>query len=138
MKTINNCRVCREKKLDFALKIEGVSFVFCKNCTALQRGENIPYEIDFNFSGGVLELDYFPIDLSCIKKESVILWNLKSFSHLLKMAGYRVTQASVVEKKLVVTFDKLSPLERIEFFEEIKRFDNKFTYFLIAIRLKKE
>ena len=59
-KYIKICRVCRSPKLGEAFGIDGTYFVFCKNCTTLQRKDDIPYEINFNFEGRKLEVPYYP------------------------------------------------------------------------------
>ena len=116
--------------------------MFCERCTLLQRQEDIPYQIDFNFEGRYFELPYFPVflpnkNLDHVTANTCLFFSLQAINYLLKVSGYAITQAFVRGEILVVAFDKATPLQKLETFEELKRLDNKFTYFLYAIKQDK-
>lgn len=144
-KTIIACRVCRKKDLDYALKIKGWTFVFCKFCTALQRADDIPYEIVINFEQPekVLEIDYYPIFLDrgeddCVQESTVILFSLKSFEWLLGVSGYRIIGTQVNGNKLWVAYEKMPSVDKLRIYEQLKMLGNKFTYMLYAMKQKKD
>lgn len=119
-----------------------MAFIICRNCTLLQRQEDIPYEINFNFEGRQFELDYYPVFLAqknydCVNENSCIFFSLKSLTYLVQSCGYKVTDAVVSGDKLVVGFDILNRLERIQVNEQKMRLDNQFTYFLASCRMKR-
>lgn len=116
-------------------------FLICRSCTLLQRQEDIPYQIDFNFEGRQFELPYYPYFL--IKKEfdfvngdSCVFFSMRAIEYLLQSSGYKVIDAKIVDNKLYVAFDKLNNLEKIQSFEKRKRLDNQFTYFLLSVKNK--
>lgn len=142
MKLINKCRLCKGR-LRYALKMKSWDFMFCEKCTLLQRQDDMLYQIDFNFEGRYFELPYFPAflqnkNLDPVHESVCMFFTLKAISYLLSGQGYTVTQAVVKGETLHVSFDKSSSLQKLVFFEDEKRFDNKFTYFLFAIQQKKE
>lgn len=142
MNSINKCRVCRGK-LKFALKMKRMVFLFCEVCTLLQRADDVPYELDFNFEGRQFVLPYYPAflenkNLSWVSEDSCVFFSLKAIEFILNIMGYTVTNAVIKEETLAVSFDKATSLEKIRTYEQLKRLDNKYTYFLYAIQQKKE
>lgn len=138
---ITKCRSCQSKNLGQALKLKGHMFVFCKDCTLLQRQEDIPFEINFNFEGRQFELDYYPAflsknELDCVTEDSCLFFSLQAIEKLLYDNGFKVTDAQVNENKLHVVFDKLTKFEKIKLLEKKLRLDNQFSFFLWAVKLK--
>lgn len=140
---IKKCRSCQSKALGQALKLKGHMFVFCKECTLLQRQDDIPYEANFNFEGRQFELDYYPAflsrnDLESIDEDSVMFFSLKAIERLLNDNGFKIIDADIMESKLHIVFDKLSKLEKLRSVEKKLKLDNQFSYFLWAVKLKKD
>lgn len=126
----------------YALKIKDWVFVVCKDCTLLQRRDDIPYEVFFNFEGRQCNFDYYPVflaksQLDCVTKDTCMLFSLRAIEHLLYMQGYKVTNAEIVDSKMYVAFDKLNRLEQLQRYEKKAKLDNYFSYFLWAVQLKK-
>lgn len=140
---ITKCRSCQSKNLGQALKLKGAMYLFCKDCTLLQRKDDIPYEANFNFEGRQFDLDYYPAflsrnDLSGVTKDSVMFFSLKAVDVLLSNSGFKLIDAEVKDNKLHVVFDKLSRLEKLQLLEKKLRLDNQFSYFLLAVKLRKD
>lgn len=141
MKSITKCRACKSRNLDFALNLKNKKYCYCKDCTLLQRAEDIPFELFLNFEGRRFELDYYPAflekhDLDCVTDESVVFFSYQAIESLLNRNGYDVVDAAIQGTKLIVTFDRMPRWKRIKFYEQSKKLTNKFTYFLYAIKNK--
>jgi hypothetical protein len=137
---ITKCRSCGSKNLGQALKLKGLMLLFCKECTLLQRQDDISYEANFNFEERQFELDYYPAflsknELDCVT-ESVMFFSLKAIERLLNDNGFKLMDADIEGNKLLVSFDKLSKLEKLQSLEKKLRLDNQFSFFLWAVKLK--
>ncbi len=134
-----NCRGCKSKKLKYALKINEKDFVICQLCTLLQRKDDIPYNITFDFSSGGITVDYYPYFLKTKfpTEEAVIYFSLKSIEVILEQAGYEVVNAQTTDEgKLEVQFQKMNNVDRLRLFEMMKKLNNQFTYFLHRVKKK--
>lgn len=139
---ITKCRLCQSKNLGFALKLKGLVFIFCKDCTLLQRKEEMPYELNFNPEEKQLEVDYYPAflsenELGCINESSVVLFSLKAIETLLNNNGFKITDVEMEDNKLYVAFAEFSSLEKLHFIEKRLKLNNQYSYFLWAVKLKK-
>lgn len=138
---ITKCRACQSKSLGYALKIKKWVFVFCKECTLLQREKDIPCSITLDFTEKMLEVDYYPAflskkELDCVSEDSCLFFSLTALEKLLCTAGYKVTDAEVQGNKLFVAFDKLTRLEKLHNIEKKLKLDNQFSFFLWALKTK--
>lgn len=133
---ITKCRLCRSKKLKYALKLNGLSFVVCQTCTLLQRKDDIEIQVDFS----VESFDYYPYILMKglpVDEKTCVLFSLKSVEVLLELKGYKVIDAQTTDEgKLKVQSEPLNSLERIRLFEMAKKLQSQFTYFLWSIKQK--
>ncbi len=135
---ITKCRICKSRKLKYALKIAGNSFVICQLCTLLQRQEDIGAEIEVDLSTGMLSFDYYPYILLkklSVDEDAVTLYSLKAVEVLLELRGYKVVQAQTTDEgKLEVQIEPLDTVERIRLFEMSKKLASQFTYFLFTLK----
>lgn len=141
-KPIKRCRVCRSKDLLAINNIKQWQFVVCKNCTLLQRKDDMSYETNFNFEGRLFILDYYPVFLSlgkldCITENACMFFSCTAIEYLLNTQGYKIIDAQIIDTKLHVSFDKLLPLEKIRLNEERMRLTNFYTYFLWNMQSQK-
>ncbi len=138
-KSIVNCRGCKSRNLKKALKINGNEFVICQLCTLLQRKDDVPYNITFDFSSGGLAVDYYPYFLKTKfpKEESVVYFSLKAIEIILQQAGYRVVDCQTTDEgKLEVLFEKMDRVDKLRMYELMKQLSSQFTYFLYSVKKK--
>jgi hypothetical protein len=138
-KSIVVCRGCKSEKIKYALNINGKEFVICKLCTLLQRKDDIPYNITFDFSIGILSVDYYPYFLKTqFPKEDICLYfSLKSIEVILEQAGYKVVDTQTTDEgKLNVQFDKLDNVDKLRLYEMMRKLGSQFTYLLYSMRKK--
>lgn len=135
LSSIKKCRVCKSKDLLSINNIKQLQFVVCKKCTLLQRKDDIPFEIKFNFEGRSFILDYYPVFLSkgkldCVTDDTCVFFSFTAIEYLLNSQGYKIISAQIIGTKLGVSFDRLLPMEKIRLNEERMKLDNFYTYFL--------
>lgn len=110
--------------------------MFCEQCYALQRKDDVPYEVTFDFSQGVLQLSYFPRLLenkdTTLFETTPIFFSFHAVEYILTHAGYKVTDAKVIGNELLVAFQKALPVEKLRTYEE--KLKSKYTYFLYAVK----
>ncbi len=136
---INNCRGCRSKKLKQALKIQDKQFVICQTCTLLQRQDNVAYNISFDLTQGIIEVDYYPyfLTIKAFPKDTIVFFSLKAIEAILEQEGYVVIDATTTnDGKLLVKFDRMNNLDRIRLYEMVKKLSSQFTYFLHSVKNK--
>ena len=141
-KFIVKCRVCKSDKLGMAFNVNKIQYYFCKLCCALQQKNDIPFQIDFDLSQGAISVPYYPAflekhDTEPLTSDRVLFYSLVTVEHLLYSCGYEVTDAWITGYDLCVTFQPLPQLKRLRKFEQKKRIDNQFTFFLWAVQFKK-
>lgn len=140
MKTIDTCRVCQKKNLKEAFGVDNTYYVFCKDCWTLQRKDDIPYQIDFYFAGGFLEVVYYPAflrkhDVAPLANEC-IFFSLKALEFLLNIAGYDATSLTLEGYTLKVYFQPTVGLEQLRRKEKGMKLDSQSTFLLWAMQLK--
>lgn len=119
------------------MKIEGQTLVICQLCTLLQKSEDVPFEVTFDFSLGNLSVDYYPFLLEKKKLgvgDTCMFFSLKSMEVLLQKAGYKVNNARLNGDKLEVFFEKLDTTDRIRLYEKAKKLGSQFTFFLFSVK----
>lgn len=138
--TITNCRVCKSRKIKYALKINARAFVICQMCTLLQREDNVPYNIAFDLASGGFSVDYYPYFLlkkNFPKEDRIIYFSLKAIEAMLEQAGYKVKDAHTTDEgKIEVQIEKLDNLDRLRVFEMMRKLGSQFTYFLYSVKKK--
>ena len=139
---IKSCRVCKSDKLGEAFGIDNkMYFVFCKFCHTLQRKDDTPYQIDFNFEGRQLEVDYYPAFLlnhdTAPLSKGCVFFSLFSIEYILEKMGYEIIEINLIGYRLYVAFQPLSKLKRLRSKEKKMKLDNQFTFMLWAMQFKK-
>ena len=120
--------------------INGKEFVICQACTLLQRKDDVPYNLTFDLSTGGISVNYYPYFLTIKvfpKEEQVFYFSLKAIEAIVQQQGYLVTAANTTKDgKLEVVVEKMGNLDRIRFYEIVKKLGSQFTYFLVSVKNK--